>query len=348
MRQRALDTINLKPADRFAHTEYSMEYHETLIQKISGNTKENPARIRTFYDEWNYDFLWVTDGGLHANWGERGRATDMGHAAYNADGSDQRSIQECPFKTPEDVWNFDAVKEYGLPDFQKQVHAYQELTNNRKRNFPGQLSTGGYYPTLISGAIASFGWDMLLLAASEGDKFEKVLESFFQFTLHHMKAWAETDVEVIIQHDDFVWTQGPFMHPDYYRRVIIPRYKKLWEPLKKAGKKVLFCSDGVYLQFMPDILEAGADGLFFEPDNDFETIAREFGSVACLVGSAVDCRDLTFNKWDAVQASMDKTFQLARTHCKGLIFCTGNHIPANISDEMCEKYIAYFKENSIR
>jgi hypothetical protein len=51
-----------------------------------------------------------------------------------------------------------------------------------------------------------------------------------------MRAWAKTSVPVIIQHDDFVWTAGPFMSPDFYRQVIIPRYAELWKPLHAAGK----------------------------------------------------------------------------------------------------------------
>jgi len=37
-----------------------------------------------------------------------------------------------------------------------------------------------------------------------------------------MRAWAKTSVPVVIQHDDFVWTNGAFMSPDIYRSVIIP------------------------------------------------------------------------------------------------------------------------------
>jgi hypothetical protein len=42
-----------------------------------------------------------------------------------------------------------------------------------------------------------------------------------------------------------------------------------------------------------------------------------------LVGSAVDCRDMTFGKWAKVKADMDRTFELAG-RCKGLIFAAGN------------------------
>lgn len=344
-RSLALDTVHLKAVDRLAHTEYSMEYHKDYVTRVSGRPEGDRERVSRFYSNWNIDFLWSINDGLHGNWLARGRATDMGHASYAADGSDQRDLAQSPFVNPEDVWAFDPVKEYGLPDFNDQVAAYQKIMDDRRRDFPDQLTTGGYYKTIISGAIQAFGWDALLLAASEEDKFEKMLDGFFRFTKHHMDAWAKTDAEVIIQHDDFVWTAGPFMNPDFYRRVIIPYYKKLWEPLHSAGKKVLFCSDGDFHMFAGDVADAGADGLIFEPVNDFEYMVKNFGKTKCLVGSAVDCRDMTFGKWDKVKADMDTTFALA-DECAGLIVAVGNHIPANVSDDMCDKYIEYFRANS--
>ena len=122
-------------------------------------------------------------------------------------------------------------------------------------SFPEQLLTGGYYKTIVSGAIEAFGWEMFLLAAADPVKMEPVLDSIFRRTLFHMEAWARTSAEVIIQHDDFVWTEGPFMHPDIYRRLIIPRYAALWKPLHAAGKKVLFCSDANFMELAEDMVQ---------------------------------------------------------------------------------------------
>jgi uroporphyrinogen-III decarboxylase len=181
---------------------------------------------------------------------------------------------------------------------------------------------------------------MLLIAASDTVKMEKVFDSFYRRTLYHMKAWAKTSAPVIIQHDDFVWTAGAFMRPDIYREVIIPRYAELWKPLHAAGKKVLFCADGNFMEFARDVVEAGADGLIFEPVNDFDWMADNFGKTTCLIGSHVDCRDLTFSKWDKVRIDIDRTFDCL-ADCKGAVFAVGNHVPPNIPMEMMEKYFEY-------
>jgi hypothetical protein len=98
------------------------------------------------------------------------------------------------------------------------------------------------------------------------------------------------------------------------------------------------------MQFAEDIVQAGADGLIFEPCNDFGWMSERFGGSCCLVGSHVDCRDLTFGKWDKVRADMDRTIAAARKH-GAVIFTTGNHLPGNIPEETMEKYITYFREH---
>jgi len=334
--QVALDNIWLKPSSRWGHTEYSLAYHKDYLTKRTGLHKDDPNLVRTANDLFVFDFNWGTDDGL-TNWGKNGRVTDMGHAVYASDGSDMRQPVECPFSSEQEVWEYDAVEEYGLPDFDEQVQAYENKIQNARKAYPNQLTTGGYYRTIVSGAIAAFGWEMLLIGASDPVKMEKVFDSFFRRTLFHMKAWAKTSVEAVIQHDDFVWTAGPFMYPEIYRKVIIPRYAELWKPIHEVGKKVLFCSDGNLMEFAGDLVEAGADGLIFEPCNDFDFMVDNFGKTTCLVGSFVDCRDLTFGKWDKVRSDIDRTFQRL-SDCKGAILAVGNHLPANIPDIMLDRY----------
>jgi hypothetical protein len=338
-RQIALDNIYLRPTSRWAHTEYSFGYHKEYLAGRTGLAPDDPGLMRKAHDLFQFDFIWSTNDGL-IDWLKAGRATDMGHASYDVKGTDQRQPEPCPFTTAEQIWAFNAVSEYGLPDFNEQVKTYEAAIQKARYNFPEQLTTSGYYKTIVSGAIQAFGWDMLLLAVADPVKMEKVFDSFFRRTLFFMQAWAKTSAEVIIQHDDFVWTEGAFMNPEIYRKVIIPRYAGLWKPLHAAGKKVLFCSDGNFMEFAGDVAVAGADGFIFEPCNDFDFMVNNFGRSKCLVGSFVDCRDLTFGKWDVIRQSLDRTFECLE-RCKGAIVAVGNHLPPNIPGEMLDRYFDY-------
>lgn len=335
----AMDNICLRPSARWAHTEYSLEYHKAYVAARTGRSPDDAEFHRQAYDRFAFDFRWNTNDGM-VDWWKAGRMTDMGHAAYAVDGSDQRAPSPCPFRRVEDVWEFDAVAEYGLPDPDRQVQDYEARVQRERARFPDQLTTGGYYRTIVSGAIAAFGWDMFLLAAAVPEKMERVFDGFFRRTRFHMDAWSRTSADVIIQHDDFVWTGGAFMHPRIYREMIIPRYAALWKLLHAAGKKVLFCSDGDFTEFTDDIAAAGADGFIFEPCVDFGRMADRYGQSHCLVGSCVDCRDLTLGKWEKVRAEIDATLEcLAR--CRGAIVAVGNHLPANIPDDMLDRYFDY-------
>jgi hypothetical protein len=322
-----------------------MEYHTGLVAQIIGarDGMLPPDAHRRFYDAWDFDLLWATHDGF-VDWSRTGRCTDMGHAVYAADGSDLHAPKSCPFSDPDEVWAFDPVAEYGLTPFDDLVAGYEADFQARSAAYPNQVCTGGYYKTVISGAIQAFGWEMLLLAAADAARFARVLERFGLYSLHHARAWAETSIEVYIQHDDMVWAAGPFMRPGFYRDVIFSIYRELWKPLKAAGKKVLFCSDGRFDMFFDDIADCGADGFIFEPGNDFNTIVKSFGGSHCLFGSDVDCRTMAFGTWEQVKAEIDATLEAARG-VPGIFFAVGNHIPANVSDEMCLRYMDYLRSN---
>ncbi|NLE67394.1 MAG: hypothetical protein GX608_08240, partial [Lentisphaerae bacterium] len=144
-RSLALDNICLRPARSWGHTEYSLNYHKEFLAKRTGLVPEDADCLKRAYDRFRFDFLFVNNDGLVA-W-DKGRLTDMGHADYAADGSDQRPPRPCPFSTPEEVWAFDAVEEYGLPDFNEQVAAYENQARLLRNTYPNQLCTGGYYKT---------------------------------------------------------------------------------------------------------------------------------------------------------------------------------------------------------
>ena len=340
--QIGMDTIWLRPTPRLAHTEYCS--NEPLIRHVTGRDPRNdPEAGKLFTQKWELDLLWSVNDGPVA-WPERGRTTDMGHAVFLEDGRDKRETRHCPFASVEEVWEFDAVAEYGLPDMEELVKYYEHSYQTAQAANPEQVFTSGYYKTIVSGAIEAFGWDMLLHAASDWDRFERVLDSIFRLSLHHYQAWARTSAPVFICHDDMVWSAGAFMHPDFYRRAIFPRYKTLWDVLKKAGKKVLFCSDGTWTQFAQDIAEAGADGFIFEPTCDLDYMVENFGKTHVIVGSKVDCRTLTFGTKDDIKAEIDATLELA-LDCPGFMFAVGNHIPSNVPVENGVFYMEYLRDN---
>jgi len=333
-----MNAMRLVPSERLAHTEYCD--HDVLVRTVTGLDPLRDGRaVRMFNDAWQLDYLWtVNDGPIP--WERRGRVTDMGHAEYMEGGRDRRARRTCPFEDVEEVWEFDAVEEYGLPDFDGLVKYYEDWYRDTQAANAEQVVSGGYYKTLVSGAIQAFGWEMLLTAASDQDRFEDVLDSFFRLSMHHYRAWAETSIEVFMCHDDMVWSAGPFMHPEFYRRAIFPRYRALWKVLKDAGKVVLYTSDGDFTMFLDELAAAGADGFCFEPMVDLDVVVSKFGRTHVIMGSKVDCRTMTFGTPEEIRAQVDATLEVA-FDCPGFVFAVGNHIPSNVPVENALFYFDY-------
>ena len=71
---------------------------------------------------------------------------------------------------------------------------------------------------------------------------------------------------------------------------------------------------------------------------------RRVGGSHCLFGSKVDCRTLAFGTWAQVKAEIDATLAIARG-LPGFFLAVGNHIPANVSDETCLRFMDYLRAN---
>ena len=327
--------MELAPAPRVGRTEYCFSY-PSLVQDIVGINPDDDYNkaMSAFYDKLDFDFLWNTyDGPV---W--QGRTTSMGHAVYAEGGVDRNDDVHCPFDEPEEVLAFRADAEYGLPDIAERSQHFQQQVDAVRKVYPNQFIPGGYYKSIVSGAIECFGWEMLLLAqATDPKQFgEEVLEGIFQVSLANYKAWAETDIEAFICHDDMVWTEGAIFKPDFYREYIFPRYKQLWSVLREKGKKVIYCSDANYTQFIDDIAVAGADGFIMEPMTSLEYICEKYGQTHVMVGNA-DTRILTWGTKDQIEAEVVRCMKASKD-CPGFIMAVGNHIPSNVPIDNAKFY----------
>jgi hypothetical protein len=332
-----LDALHLRPTPRVAHTDYCTN------DALKRHLKQTLPHLECFDDRWQMDFIWATNDGP-VPWDRRGRVTDMGHADFLEGGTDRRDPKPSPFTCADDVWGFDAEHEYGVPDPVELVAFYEAHAQRVRVKRPNQVFPGGYYNTMVSGAIAAFGWEMLLEAASDQDRFENVLDGFFRLSRHYYTAQSRTSIEAFICHDDMVWTMGPFMDPAFYRRVIFPRYRELWAILKNAGKKLLYCSDGDWTCFLDDIADAGADGFIFEPVVPLQTVVERYGQTHVIMGSQVDCRTLTFGTPGQIRDEIDATLRIAKA-CPGFFFAVGNHIPSNVPVENAITYFEHLTAN---
>jgi hypothetical protein len=349
--------------DRIPHTELSANQHWELVEKVTGlpavtaTLQERRVASSAFIKAWDYDLFWyahscVSTDRTKDTWfpdhggpdflqalNPQARRTRMGHAVYQEDAagtSDFSSGVSCPFESMETALQLDPLNEYGFFDSQELITEFERAHKRLVRYLPDTVVPGGVYITMFSGLIEIYGWEMFLMLMTE-PSFDSVIEGYYQWVRQQYEAYAASDVEYIISHDDLVWTSGPVTSLQWYRKHIFPRLEQLWEPLKAAGKKILFTCDGDMTKIAADMIALGADMIITEPMTDFSMIAKE----RCAFFGTFDTRLLLLGTKDEIQREVKEQLDRYREY-PGYFFGTGNHIPQNTPvDNILYYYEAY-------
>lgn len=344
--------IHLQKPARIPRTEYSAEsYHWPLISRVIGREvdehsppDERRRASNDFRRAWRYDFCWSTLIGS----AYLGRyATDMGHAVYAADGSDLREVGNPAFSSPEEVLAFDPLEELPQYDHADLVERFSAHYRANQAAYPDAVNMTGTYITVISGLIDLLGWDMLLTTAgTDPVAFGEFTNRYAQWVMRFYNALAESETPMVMMHDDIVWSSGPFIHPDWYRTYVFPNYRKMLDPIREAGKKIAYTSDGDYTPFIDDIVGAGVDGFVLEPLTDMSVIADRYGDTHFFVGNA-DTRILLAGDRAAIRAEVERCLTIGRDK-PGYFLAVGNHIPANTPVEAALYYNECYEEMKMR
>lgn len=344
------DALNLHMPPRVPRTEYSLESNWEAARCLTGievdnksdaETKQKASRalVRAF----NYDFVWsiLIHNQIFGN-----KRTDMGHAVYADDGSDFRNIGEPLFRDPEDALKMDPRELYGEANEKKVIDDFNVHYKLNCEAYTGAVNMTGIYVSCISGLIEIFGWDMLLLAAgTDPYAFGVMTNRYAAWMQQYFNALAKSEAKVVMIHDDIVWTQGAFIHPDWYRSFVFPNYQKLFAPLREAGKIIMFTSDGNFTQFIDDIAPH-VNAFVMEPSTDMAYLAEKYGKTHAFVGNA-DTRILLSGTREKIRAEVKRCMDIGKKY-PGYFMAVGNHIPQNTPLENVLYYNEVYEELSKR
>ncbi len=124
---------------------------------------------------------------------------------------------------------------------------------------------------------------------------ERILEIETESAYRLAKAAAKANLcPIYFIGDDVAYKGALLFSPEFLRRTFIKSLAKCIEPLKAAGIKIIFHSDGYVMEILDDMIDAGIDGLNpIEPlaGMDIGLLKREYGGDLVLVGG-VDCSQL--------------------------------------------------------
>lgn len=283
---------------------------------MSGRSSYIDERGR-WHVRWGYS---LSD---HWNWGER-------------------------FKTLEDVFSFSPLKQgdfTNIPVVESRDYSDEEkLYREYRALYPadwgdkapeGSTASVSFYNTMFMWPLLTFGWKLFLRACLD-PRFERIMDEFAEINRRVFRVFARLPVNFVICHDDITTSHGPILSPAWMRKYIFPRYREFWEIVRKAGKVVIFMSDGCVDVFVDDLIECGAQGIITEPYTNIRAIALKHPSVF-LAGDG-DCRILLRNNSFEIEAMVQRMVETAKI-AGGYAFCIGNHIPWNTPPQAVKLYL---------
>ncbi len=352
-RKRALAALNRQPTDRIPHWEsFSNPDYEKKITGIDPWQRPQTARKRLL----ELLPLDVGNAPLRDDPEERPseqkltRLTESGHrVARWGSGYTWHWDWGERFKTMEDVLAYDPMQhldqrgtgivaehDYRLDIDELARQLQQQLDDTRRVTGDLALVTGGFYNTIFMWPLLTFGWELFLeLGAAYPQETRHLLSRFAERSRKIFQAYAKTDVELVVSHDDICYTRGPVFSPQWLRQMVYPYYEEFWGYLHPAGIKVVFISDGNLDDVADDIFACGADGIRSEPHTNWKAIAQKHPDKV-LVGDG-DNRVISSGDREAIYQMVREMTDWGKRY-PGYFYCIGNHIPWNLPVEGIQAY----------
>ena len=199
-----------------------------------------------------------------------------------------------------------------------------------------------HYGTLVTRAVLEFGWEPFLLASAvDPPRLGRILDRLGEASLAVARGWARTaGAELILIHDDIAGTRGVLMDPQWYREYVFPWYRRIFSAVHEQGRKVLYISDGNYLDVLDDLLALSPDGLYVESTSmdPAQLMGRAGRDKLYLVKS--DSRNIDFGTPDDIRAELVRLRALHANYPGMMMYRGGgNPRPGN-----AEAYDRYFQE----
>lgn len=232
---------------------------------------------------------------------------------------------ETPFKRVEDLYEIelepmpdDEILDEYIPSMEK----WKKLYEKEGVVFCGCLANIFDDCFRIFGI---YGWPLFIRAIyTARDAIRKLMDKFTHVLIIMAKALAEMDMPAVMYGDDIAYKKGLMMPPKFFREELWPRVKKVIDPIKRRGIKVLYHSDGDYTSIIPDLIELGFDGIHsLEPNAgvDIGKVKEQYGDKLVLLGNIDVTYILTHASTYEVELAVKECIRKA---APGSGFCLGS------------------------
>jgi len=235
-------------------------------------------------------------------------------------------LDDYPFPKGGDPTRFTGVREQAL---------------QMRKETPYAISTG------IGGVVYETCWYMRGLERWYMDMVENLpfcealLDKMLKYWIDYYNGFmAEVGdiIDVVMLGDDLAGQNGPLFSPDFYRKIVKPRQKKLVQHVKSLTKaKIWYHTCGSCIEYIPDLIDNGIDilnpvqiGLVnMEP----KKLKEKFGKKLVFWGGAIDAQHiLPFAKPDEIREHVRRNIEIFKPG-GGYIFNNVHNIQIGVPPE---------------
>ncbi len=183
--------------------------------------------------------------------------------------------------------------------FEKLVNGIKDLYENTDYSIVLIVGCNLFETGTFLRGMANFMIDMY----ADKKRTKKLLDRLVERNLVKLEKLIDSVgdyVDLLQFGDDLGGQGGPFMSPDIYREVFMPRHKKMWDFVHdNSDCKIFLHSCGSIYELLPSLIEAGLDVLnpvqTTTKDMEPEKLKAEFGKDIVFWGGACNTRDVLAN-----------------------------------------------------
>ena len=235
-------------------------------------------------------------------------------------------LEDFPFPKGSDPTRFTGVR---------------EKARQLRKESPYAISTG------IGGVVYEICWYMRGLERWFMDMIENpafceaLLDKTLGFWMDYYRGFlAEIGdlIDVVMIGDDIGGQSGPLFSPEFYRKIVKPRQKKLVNHIKSlSSAKVWYHTCGSVIDYIPDLLDNGIDILnpiqISAKNMDPRELKARFGDRLTFWGGGIDTQHiLPFDKPNDIREHVRRNLEILKPG-GGYVFNNVHNIQADVPAE---------------
>jgi len=237
------------------------------------------------------------------------------------------------------------VKSIYSNDLEQAVEHYRAPDINREGNFDAIrdaiISNNGEKIIVPSGYFGIFerafgllGLEKLLIELALRPKtIEKLLDKITDYKIEYAKKVIKLGAKIAHHGDDMGTQTGTLISKEMFRRLIKPKIASLFSVYKDAGLPIFMHSCGNIIDFIPDLIEIGLDGLEpIQPCMDLKYLKKEFGKDLVFWGGIDSQQVLPYGSTDEVRKNVSGAIKTLGKD-DGYIIGASQHILSNVPTE---------------